>query len=442
MIFFRVSQNINIKTTDGTIVGYNKFKMPSNLENDTVYISTEKDFNDLKEVFKNVDKNKYTTRLLKEENVRALENFPIELGISNNNEYLKSLEYKKDTQKRIINNKEEIRFLFDDSKPVDIYKQLVIKKKEEISIALIGGLGKNISQMISFSTALRILYNKLKELYTNVTMDLYIDASNNSFYSRDKQIYLKQKFISKVLPLSLTSKKLCTYDYFIDNSSVIYKSSYFQNLNNVDACLYKFGIDYKNISSLLKHNELNIDDIKVSNSLEKKMSSLKIKGKVLLFHPFSADVKKTIPQNVASLILKKLLSKLDDYTIVSTLNIDGKIIDDRYVNLSRESKTINDFIYITSQMDSIITTDTSTFHISDAFMIPTIVLSTDDNIDKNTMYYNHLKVIKIEDKSKSLSKFIYENEPLTLYKFKSWEKLKISKIIKLLDTFWYNRDFI
>ena len=435
MIFFRVSQNINIKTTDGTIVGYNKFKMPSNLENDTVYISTEKDFNDLKEVFKNVDKNKYTTRLLKEENVRALENFPIELGISNNNEYLKSLEYKKDTQKRIINNKEEIRFLFDDSKPVDIYKQLVIKKKEEISIALIGGLGKNISQMISFSTALRILYNKLKELYTNVTMDLYIDASNNSFYSRDKQIYLKQKFISKVLPLSLTSKKLCTYDYFIDNSSVIYKSSYFQNLNNVDACLYKFGIDYKNISSLLKHNELNIDDIKVSNSLEKKMSSLKIKGKVLLFHPFSADVKKTIPQNVASLILKKLLSKLDDYTIVSTLNIDGKIIDDRYVNLSRESKTINDFIYITSQMDSIITTDTSTFHISDAFMIPTIVLSTDDNIDKNTMYYNHLKVIKIEDKSKSLSKFIYENEPLTLYKFKSWEKLKISKIIKLLDTF-------
>ena len=435
MIFFRVSQNINIKTTDGTLVAYSKFKMPSNLENDTVYITTEKDFNDLKEVFKNVDKDKYTTRLLKEENVRALESFPIELGISNNNEYLKSLDYEKKIQRKIINNKEEIRFLFDDSKQVDLYKQLSIKKKEEISIVIIGGLGKNISQMISSSTALRILFNKLKELYTNVTMDLYINASNNNFYSRDKQIYLKQKFINKVLPLSLTSKKLCTYDYFIDNSSVIDKSSYFQSLNNTDAWLYKFGIDYKKITSLSKHNELNIEDIKVSKSLENKITSLKIKGKVLLFHPFSADIKKTIPQNIASLILKKLLSKLDDYTIVSTLNIDGKIIDDRYVNLSKESKTINDFIYITSSMDSIITTDTSTYHISDSFMIPTIVLSTDSNIDKNTMYYNHLKIIKIEDESKSLSKFIYENEPLTLYKFKSWEKLKTSKIIKLLDTF-------
>ena len=35
MIFFRVTQNINIKTTDGTLVNYFKFKDPSNLENET-----------------------------------------------------------------------------------------------------------------------------------------------------------------------------------------------------------------------------------------------------------------------------------------------------------------------------------------------------------------------------------------------------------------------
>ena len=435
MIFFRVSQNINIKTTDGTLVSYNKFKMPSNLENDTVYISSEKDFNDLKEVFRNVDKDKYLTKYLKEDNIRALENFPIELGISNKNEYLNTIEFKKQTQKSIFGDEKEIISLFDESKQIDISSQLVLANKEEISIAIIAGLGDNISQMISSSTALRILYNKLKEIYKNVYIDLYINASNNSFYSRDKQIYLKQKFINKVLPLSITSKKLCTYDYFIDNSSVTKKLLAFENLNNVDAFLYKFGIDYKKIPSFLKHNELNIDNIKVSKRLENKMNSIKSKGKVLLFHPFSADVKKTIPQNIASLILKKMLSKLDDYTIVSTLNIDAKISDDRFVNLSKESKTINDFIYITSLMDSIITCDTSTFHISDAFMIPTIVLSNNERIDINTKYYNHVKVIKIVDESKSLSKFIYKNDSLTLYKFKSWEKLKVSRIIKLLDNF-------
>ena len=141
-------------------------------------------------------------------------------------------------------------------------------------------------------------------------------------------------------------------------------------------------------------------------------------------------------------MLKKLLSKMDDYTIISTLNIGSEIVDDRFVNLSKDSKTINDFIYIISNMDAIITTDTSTFHISDAFMIPTIVLSTDTKIHSKVEYYNYVKTIKIIDKSKSLSKFIYDNNSLTLYRYKSWQSLKVSKIIKLLDTFWYNRVFI
>ena len=436
MIFFRVSQNINIKTTDGTLVSYYKFKMPSNLENSTVFITTQNDFNDLKEVFANVDKTKYKTKLLKEENIRALENFPIELGISNEYEYLKDLEYKQTIEKSILNEKEDVLSLYNDSKEVDLYKQLtMIKKKDEISLVIIGGFGKKIGQIISSSTALRILYNKLKEIFKSVKIDLYIDASNNSFYSRDKQIYLKQKCINNVLPLSLTSKKLFEYDYFIDNSSVIEKSPFFNTLNNVDAWLNKFGIDYKKIPSFLKFNELNIEDIKVSKSLENKINLIKTKGKVLLFHPFSADIKKTMPQNIASSILSKILDKFDDYTIVSILNIDSKIIDDRYVDLSKESKAINEFMYIVSQMDTIITTDTSTFHISDAFMIPTVVLSTDKEIDKKVKYYKYTKVIKIEDKSKSLSKFIYDNESLTLYRFQSWKKLKISKIIKLLDSF-------
>jgi hypothetical protein len=176
MIFFRVSQNINIKTTDGTLVTYNKFKMPSNLENDTVYITTENDFNDLKKVFGNVDKDKYTTKLLKEDKVRTLESFPIELGISNKNEYLKSLEFKNSTKKSLLNNEEEIVSLFDESEKVDMYKQLVSKHNDDISIVIVGGLGRNISEMISSSTALRILFDKLNELFSNVKMDLYIDA--------------------------------------------------------------------------------------------------------------------------------------------------------------------------------------------------------------------------------------------------------------------------
>ena len=162
---------------------------------------------------------------------------------------------------------------------------------------------------------------------------------------------------------------------------------------------------------------------------------MKSKDKLLLFHPYSANINKSIPQTIAVDILKELLLKADDYMIISTLLIDSKIKDDRFVDLTKESKNLNDFMYIISSMDKIITADTSTYHISDAFMIPTITIFTDENYLKKIKYFKYTKAILIKDKSKNLSKFIYENDSLIINKFESWNKLKVNRIIKLLDTF-------
>lgn len=47
-------------------------------------------------------------------------------------------------------------------------------------------------------------------------------------------------------------------------------------------------------------------------------------------------------------------------------------------------------------MDKIITTDTSTYHISDAFIIPTIVIFTDSNFENKIKYYKYVKAIFIK----------------------------------------------
>lgn len=419
MIFFRVTQNINIKTTDGTLVNYYKFKVPLNLDNETVYISSYDDYLELTEVFSKVDKEKYMAKTLNESHIRALSHFPIELGISNINEFDK---------------REELKNIdFFDFKKVDIFKQLKNLGKDEVSIALIGGLGKSISEIISSCTALRILYLKLKEIYKNVKIDIYINASNNSFYSRDKQIYQNQDFINDILPLSINIKKLCEYDYFFDNSVLL--SDVYKDLNIVDSWLLKFGIDYSKVKDSEKYNSLNLKNYQLPNSISQKVNEAKLRGKLLLFHPYSANINKSIPQQIASDLLKELLLKIDNYVIISTLQIDSKIKDDNFIDLSKESKTINDFIYIISCMDKIITTDTATYHISDAFMIPTITFFTDENYESKIKYYKYLKPILVKDESKNLSKFVYENEALTFYKFESWKKVKALKIIKLLDSF-------
>ena len=419
MIFFRVTQNINIKTTDGTMVNYFKFKEPSNLENETLYISTYDDFKDLREIFSKVDKEKYFAKVFNEEKVRTLRNFPIELGITNIDEY---------------NSRENSTITYQDIKKVDIYKQLKNIQKDEITVAIIGGVGLSISQTISSCTALRILHKKLKQIYKNIKFDIYLNASNNSYYTREKQIYQTQEYINNILPLSITVKKLCEYDYFIDNSlSINFLGLDF--LNYVDAWLFKFGIDYEKIIDDEKYNQINLSNYKASDNLKNKLIDLKSKGKLLLFHPYSANINKSIPQTIAVDILKELLLKADDYMIISTLLIDSKIKDDRFIDLTKESKNLNDFMYIISSMDKIITVDTSTYHISDAFMIPTITIFTDSDYLKKIKYYKYIKPILIKDKSKNLSKFVYENDSLTINKFESWNKLKVDRIIKLLDTF-------
>ena len=434
MIFFKVTENINIKVTDGSLVSYLRHKLPTNMNNETIYVTTFDDYEDIKKVFKNVDEKKYQTRLIKESKVRALEEFPIELGISNYDEYRRSIEYKKDIRNFFYTNKTIVEeFLFSNR-----YENFVDKlkvRREKIKVAVIGTCGDSIGQMICSCTALRIFYNKLKSFYKEVKLDIYLKASNNSFYSRDKRVYSKQDFINEVKPLGLSVKRLCEYDYFVDTSMVTKKSVYYNALNYTDAWLYKLGIKFNEISPLEKYNHINLKNAQVSNELKDRIDEIKRKDKILLFHPYSANKKKSIPQDYAVKFLRELVKKSSDYTVVTALQVDGKLNDDRYVNLSSYSKNIDDLMYIISNCDNIITVHTSVMHMSDIFMIPTVVLSNTQRVDEDIKYYQYVKSYKLEDKTKSLSKFVFENDELEVYKHEAWKEVKVSKIIKLLDSF-------
>ncbi len=427
MIFFRVTQSINIKTTDGTLVKYQKFKIQPELKNETVYISTFKDFEDLKDIFIGIDKNKYATRLLKENKVRTLEEFPLELGIYNSYEYLNYQNLINKTKDYFIINDDEIKDFSKDFKKANLFEQIKKINKKNISMVLIGNTGQNIGQMVASCSAIRIMYEKLKEIFDTVNIDIYLNASNNTFYTRDKDIYENQNFIRDVKPLSLTLKEFFKYDCFIDNSTLGDFST-----NYIDKWLYKFGINPNKIEDKEKYNQLSLDKYTPKDELIEKIKLAKSKAKLLLFQPYSATLEKSIPQNIAINLLNDLI-KYDDYIIVTTLDLPMKHKDDRILDLSSFSKNFNDFAYIIANIDKIISADTSTYHISDAFMIPTLVLSTQDNIEEKIKYYPCVKAIKIQDKSKDLSKFIFKNDELILYKYSSWKKVKAHKLIKLLE---------
>ncbi|MEN8718434.1 MAG: hypothetical protein ABF301_07255, partial [Sulfurovum sp.] len=268
-----------------------------------------------------------------------------------------------------------------------------------------------------------------------VHMDLYINASNNSYFTRDKQIFETQEYLRAVLPLSITVKRLCNYDYYVDNSSFFQRSALFDSMNIVDVWLSKFGLDPKKITDIFKHNEMTLDVDAISNTLKEKLSNIKKSSKILMYHPYSVNLEKSIPQEYAVNYLKELIEQQSDYIIVSSLKIDAKLNDDRYVELSKESKTYNDFVFIVSNADKIVTVDTCTYHIADSFLIPTVVITKDEDIKIKTKYYNYVKSFHVKDETKKISKLIFENDNLTFYRFESWKKLQTKEIIKVLESF-------
>ena len=435
MVIFRVSENINIKTTDGTLVKYSKLKNPSNLFNETVYITSYEDFDNLNKVFTNVG-DKYKARVIDELKIRYISEFPKELGVSNLNEYAvtQNLDFKYKKLEDIKENQNQFNSLYLNEEKVDLDNQLLGILKQDISLIIIGNPGISISEMVCACTALRILYEKLCKKFKSVKIDIYLNASENKYYSRDKMIFTNQGFINKVSPLSINVKEFCTYDFFIDLSSVTTRSFY-KNLSYIDSWLYKFGIDYSKISSDEKYNIININFYKPKKELVGKINNIKLKGKVLLFHPYSANINKSMPKEIAINLLKNLLVKMPDYTIVSVLKLENKFDDDRYIDLSSYSKNFLDLSYIISNMSKVLTVNTAVYHIADAFFIPSVVIFTDSISNENSQNYALSKAIYVKDESKNLSKFIFPSQSLLIYKFKGWSKLKSSKIIKLLETF-------
>ena len=431
MVVFRVTENINIKTTDGTLVKYSKLRNPAQLINNSLYITTYDDKQKLDEVFKKVG-DEYKTKVLLESKIDKLKTFPKELGSSNKYEYKNILTFEQSYFNDFNTFKQNNQRFFLNEQFESLDEQLKNFKEDEIKIVLLGNVGEHIGETIASLTAVRILHEQLCKKFTNVILDIYIEASENNFFTRDRDILRTQEYLSNIYPLSISVKKFCEYDFYIDNSSI--KNRYFyQELNYVDSFLYKFGIDYKKIKNNQKHNILNIAHFKIRTDLEKKMQELKRRGKLLLFHPYSSDSKRSFPKEIAGRFLKKLCVQMSDYTIVSTLNIDG-LKHENYINMTAYSKSVNDFIFIVSNMDKVITTDTSTYHISDAFFIPTVAFFTTEDANKRVRYYDFVKPISIKDESLNFSQFKFENESLILYKYESWKNIKFKEVIKLLET--------
>lgn len=402
MELFYVQNNIDYyrKTLHGDIIL--NFKSPTEKEKSEnvinlkyIYFGTSAVVN-LTSKELEINNNKLIKLKIKDKsNILLSENFPLDLTNNYNNNYSENL-------KKLINK----------------------KKNKEINILFINGFGASIGDIIIGTSALYLYYSYLKTYFKEINFYTFNEHQDACY-----EILNKNTLIKNILPYPTPIKELYNFDGFIDLGGMI-SIPEFNDRPMIDFYLKIFGVNYENIPHYLKRTKLfyNLDE---NLDLKKFIIGFKVNKKPLLLFNTKAGTKiRTIPNVICNIILKKILDTTE-YTIITFQDYD--IINDRIINFSEFSKSLIDYITIISQMDKILTTDTSTYHISDYFNIPTSVLFTTIEPEYRTKYYPFCKSYKIfNDNSNFIGKHFTEtekdnNELLNIYK-----NIDFDKIIKEL----------
>lgn len=300
-------------------------------------------------------------------------------------------------------------------------KIAAFQNKETIKIAVF--LSSALGDMIVAFSALRIFYNELLKHFKSVEIDILQEDSKNYM-----QILTQQEIVNKVIQLPITLDKLCKYDVYVDLDIIHYDEAYkdIQNQPMIDMYLDNLGLDKLSIPDKDKRNKVKINP-KVESKLKTTIDKLKRNDKkLLLFHPKSTPIR-SIPKHVIPKFLDYIIANTD-YIVVSVCKIN--YINERFVDLSALSIDFEHYAYIISCMDSIITVDTSTYHIADSFDIPTIVLFTSIKPEYRVKYYPHTKGIMLADENNPIiGKNISINKDDIAYVANLFDKLNPESIL-------------
>ena len=272
------------------------------------------------------------------------------------------------------------------------------KNKKEITVFILNGMGSGLGDTIVGLTALNVLYEKLKEHFKKVIIDIGPTpiSSSKGHRSLCNQLNKKSHNIrqTRLLPIPLID--LFKYDLVVDYSCVVLREN-FNNQPMIDFYLENMGIDPKTVPSEHKIPFVK-NDLKVSRNLQPLFDKIRKDNpnrKLVLLSPKASGEFRTMPDLFIKEAVNAIIDNGDVLITCHGWNSSSKIFHERHIDISEYSKNIESFVSIISQMDKIISCDTSTYHISAAFNIPTIVFFASINPEYRIKYYPNCTGISI-----------------------------------------------
>jgi len=264
----------------------------------------------------------------------------------------------------------------------DIFRQ----HAESVKIAVINGMGIGIGDSIVGLRALEIFYERIHANYSDISIDMFqrIKPGLHPLYQRNKSV-------NKTYDMPQPLTRLLNYDYYMTLEAFT-QSKEFGSMPMADYFLAKLGIDPSSVNDSDKRNSCS-NPVNSGSGINKSLKNLLLEQKnkgerFLLIHPVASDAIRSIPADHVPKLIDFLISNTE-FILVGAVDFSYK--HERFLDVSRYSKNIDDFIFIISQMDAAVTVDTSVYHIADCFGIPAVVLFNTIHPRYRISYYPNVR---------------------------------------------------
>ena len=305
--------------------------------------------------------------------------------------------------------------------------------QKEIKIGIVNAMSNAIGDHLIGMMAFDYWHKKLSEMLpdTKIIVTFFqlnpygLQNINQQFADKIDHLY--------VLPSNMVN--LLQQDVYIDLGTILLREG-FDTENIMDFFLKSLSINPTSVPDKEKRIRFSVPE-DVQRHTEKMFRAIRTKKRpVLLFHHNASAPIRGMDDVHARKLVANIIEK-SEYFVICTSGLEYQ--NERFLDVSIFSYSLNHFASIISQADALLTVDTCSYHFADAFDIPTVVLFSTIEPELRIKYYPFVKSIMCEKKGGKLyGKHKASNDPDELkkdleYLSLLWDDLDVDEVLKKLE---------
>ena len=307
-----------------------------------------------------------------------------------------------------------------------------IEGKKKIKVAMLNAMSNAIGDHLIGMRAFDYFQEKLRN-------DLGVDIEY-AFYQLNpyRVAPVTKQYSGKYHNIYMLPNRMSRFlesDAFVDLGTLLLRDN-FGTQPMIDFFFEAMSIDAATVPDEAKRNKYAVDP-ESAIQVDQALNVIRSQGRpILLFHKSSTSPIRHLTDARARQMVREIIEKTD-YFVVSADGLEYQ--NPRYMNLKQYSSSLDNFAAIISRVDALIPVDTSTYHLADAFDIPTVVLFTTIEPEYRIKYYPFTEHIMLEEKGGKMygkHKCDQEKEEAMkeiAYIERKWDGLKVDTILEKLE---------